>query len=113
MERERGVEDVSGGEEEAESGDSSDATGEAGGETGGAAGEEKLKKRTDGFEVGKVKNGKSSKEQSMKKKKHYGLPLIHSIDRIDLSPVSTGTVDRFTHFFFPSNWGISNFNLKP
>lgn len=75
--------------------------------------EKRSSKRTDGFEVGKVKNGKSSKEQSMKKKKHYGLPLIHSIDRIDLSPVSTGTVDRFTHFFFPSNWGISNFNLKP
>lgn len=98
MERERRVEDISGGEEEAEGGDSSDATGETGGETGGAAGEEKLEKRTDGFEVRKVKNGKSSKKQSMKKKKHYGLPLIHSIDRIDLIPISTRNGHRFTHF---------------
>lgn len=98
MERERRVEDISGGEEEAEGGDSSDATGETGGETGGAAGEEKLEKGTDGFEVRKVKNGKSSKKESMKKEKHYGLPLIHSIDRIDLIPISTRSGHGFTHF---------------
>lgn len=92
------MEEVGGGEEEADGGDGGDGAGEAGEEAGGrGAGEEEeaLEEGDDGVEVGQVEDGEYGEEYGMEEEEQHRLPLVHAVDRVDLVPVSS---TRFPHF---------------
>lgn len=84
-----GVDEVSGGEEEAYGGDSGDGAGESRGETGDGGGgrergEEGEEKRAGGCEVNNKEKGEKREEKSMEDEKEKCVPLLHAVDGVDL-----------------------------